>query len=202
MLISLISVSDTYNIINLEAKHIVALTKKHLPMDWQDTQSHVTWKPTTDHHPPKSWLMDFWKFLSTECDDLRDFIGVPLIPLEPFQNSGNSVPLAKLQKNTTLIFQSSGGSSLSDHVQKVLKKVGCTVIKRDECLRHHDIEIYVLAASPKNVLQVFLNSNRDQLIKDIASASRHDIEELKVYLSSVDSLSNAEWSLLSVLPIF
>ncbi|XP_073710989.1 sacsin-like [Misgurnus anguillicaudatus] len=193
---------NTCNIINLDAKHIVALTKNHLPMDWQETQGHVTWKPTTDHHPPKSWLVEFWKFLSTECDDLSDFIGVPLIPLEPLQNSGNSVMLARLQRNTTLIFQNSRGSSLSDHVQNVIKKVGCTVVKRDECLKHHDIESYVLPASPKNVLQIFLNSNRDQLIKDFASASLHEKEEVKVYLSSVDSLSNAEQNFLSVLPIF
>ncbi|XP_043105276.1 sacsin-like [Puntigrus tetrazona] len=80
--------------------------------------------------------------------------------------------------------------------------VGCTVIKRDECLRHHYIESYVLPASPRNVLQVFVNSNRDQVIKGIASASSHEREDLKVYLSSLDSLSTAEQDLLSMLPIF
>ncbi|KAL0183729.1 hypothetical protein M9458_019425, partial [Cirrhinus mrigala] len=43
---------------------------------------------------------------------------------------------------------------------------------------------------------------RDQVIKGIASASPHEIEELKVYLSSLDSLSFAEQDLLSMLPIF
>ncbi|XP_051565732.1 sacsin [Myxocyprinus asiaticus] len=191
-----------YNIINLDAKHVVALIKKHLPMDWRENQGHVTWKPAKDHHPPKSWLAEFWKFLSTECEELSDFCGMPLIPLEPLQNSGNSILLAKLQRNTTLIFQSSRGSILSDHVQKVVKMVGCTVIKRDECLRHHDIESYILPASPKNVLQVLMNSARDQVIKHIASASLHEKEEFKVYLSSLDSLSNAEQKLLSLLPIF
>ncbi|XP_056124418.1 sacsin-like [Rhinichthys klamathensis goyatoka] len=193
---------STYNIIDLDANHVVALTKKHLPMDWKVTQGHVTWKTAEDHHPPKSWLAEFWKFLSTEWNELNYFIDMPLIPLEPLQSSGNTVLLAKLQRNTTLIFQSSTVSSLSDHVQKVLRMVGCTVIKRDECLRHHDIDRYVLPASPRSVLQVFVNSHRDQLIKGIASASSQEKEELKVYLSSLDSLSNAEKILLSMLPIF
>uniref|UniRef100_A0A9J7XD11 HEPN domain-containing protein n=1 Tax=Cyprinus carpio carpio TaxID=630221 RepID=A0A9J7XD11_CYPCA len=191
-----------YNIINLNAQHVVALMKKHLPMDWKVTEGHVTWRTAEDHHPPKSWLVEFWKFLSSEWNDLSSFIDMPLIPLEPLRSSGNSVLLARLQSNTTLIFQSSTGSSLSDNVQKVLKMVGCTVIKRDECLRHHDIESYVLPASPRNVLQVFVNSNRDQVIKAIASASSHEREELKVYISSLDSLSIAEQDLLSMLPIF
>ncbi|KAF4109302.1 hypothetical protein G5714_010375 [Onychostoma macrolepis] len=191
-----------YNIINLDAQHVVTLMKKHLPMDWKVTQGHVTWKTAEDHHPPKSWLAEFWKFLSNEWNDLSSFIDMPLIPLEPLQSSGNSLLLARLQSKTTLIFQSSTGSNLSDNVQKVLRMVGCTVIKRDKCLRHHYIESYVLPASPRNVLQVFVNTNRDQVIKGIASASSHEREELKVYISSLDSLSIAEQDLLSMLPIF
>ncbi|KAL1276938.1 hypothetical protein QQF64_023611, partial [Cirrhinus molitorella] len=191
-----------YNTINLDAQHVVALMKEHLPMDWKVTQGHVTWKTADNHHPPKSWLAEFWKFLSTEWNELSSFIDMPLIPLEPLQSSGNSVILARLQSNTTLIFQSSAGSNLSDNVQKVLRMVGCTVVNRDECLRHHDIESYVLPASPRNVLQVFLNSNRDDVIKGIVSASSHEIEEFKVFLSSLDSLSIAEKDLLSMLPIF
>ncbi|CAM4608009.1 unnamed protein product [Leuciscus chuanchicus] len=197
-----LATKNIYNIINLDAEDVVALIKKHLPMDWKVTQGHATWKTAENHHPPKSWLAEFWKFLSTEWNELNHFIDVPLIPLEPLQSSGNSVLLARLQSNTTLIFQSSTASSLSDHVQKVLRMVGCTVIKRDMCLRHHDIERYVLPASPRSVLQVFVNSHRDQVIKGIASASSQEKEELKVYLSSLDSLSNAEKILLSMLPIF
>ncbi|XP_067299180.1 sacsin-like [Pseudorasbora parva] len=197
-----LATKSTYNIINLDANHVVALTKKHLPMDWKVNQGHLTWKTAEDHHPPKSWLAEFWKFLSTECFELNDFIDMPLIPLEPLQSSGNSILLARLQRNTTLIFQRSTASSLSDHVQKVLRMVGCTVIKRDECLRHLDIERYVLPASPRSVLQVFVNSHRDQVIKGIASASSQEKEELKVFLSSLGSLSKAEKTLLSMLPMF
>ncbi|XDV31219.1 hypothetical protein PO909_033960 [Leuciscus waleckii] len=193
---------STFNVINLDATHVVALTKKHLPKDWKVTQGHVTWKTAENHHPPKSWLAEFWKFLSTDLIELNSFIDVPLIPLEPLQSSGNSVLLARLQSNTTLIFQSSTASSLSDNVQKVLRMVGCTIIRRDVCLRHHDTERYVLPASPRSVLQVFVNSHRDKVIKGIASASSQEKEELKVYLSSLDSLSNAEKILLSMLHIF
>ncbi len=197
-----VCVSGIYNIINLDAQYVVTLMKEHLPMDWKVTQGHVTWKTAEDHHPPKSWLAEFWKFLSTEWNDLSSFIGMPLIPVEPLWSSGNSILLARLQRKTTLIFQSSPGSTLPDNVQKVLRMVGCTVIKRDECLRHHYLESYVLPASPRNVLQVFVNSNRDQVIKAIASASSQEREEFKVYLSSLDTLSIAEQDLLCILPIF
>ncbi len=197
-----VCVSGIYNIINLDAQYVVTLMKEHLPMDWKVTQGHVTWKTAEDHHPPKSWLAEFWKFLSTEWNDLSSFIGMPLIPVEPLCSSGNSILLARLQRKTTLIFQSSPGSTLPDNVQKVLRMVGCTVIKRDECLRHHYLESYVLPASPRNVLQVFVNSNRDQVIKAIASASSQEREEFKVYLSSLDTLSIAEQDLLCILPIF
>ncbi|XP_026063151.1 sacsin-like [Carassius auratus] len=193
---------NIYKIINLDVQHIVALTKKHLPMDWKGTQGHVTWKPSEDDHPPKSWLAEFWKFLSSDWIELSSFIDMPLIPLEPLHSSDSSILLARLQSNTTLIFQCSTGSNLSENIQNLLKTVGCTVIKRDDCLRHHDIESYVLPASPRNVLQVFVNSNRDQVIKGIGFASSRDREELKLYLSSLDTLSIAEQDLLSKLPIF
>ncbi|KAK2905342.1 hypothetical protein Q8A67_007141 [Cirrhinus molitorella] len=86
-----------YNIVSLDAQHVVALMKKNLPMDWKMTQGHVTWKTAEDHHPPKSWLSEFWKFLSTEWNDLSSFIDMPLIPLEPLQNSGTSILLASLE---------------------------------------------------------------------------------------------------------
>ncbi|XP_026877975.2 sacsin [Electrophorus electricus] len=193
---------DLYALINLDAKNVATLAKKHLPRDWKEGQGHVKWNSGKQDHPPKTWLTEFWKFLNTHWDELKEFIGMPLIPLEPLQKTGSCTLLARLEKNSTLIFQSSRESSLSDQIQKVLQTVGGTIIKKDECLKHHDIENYVLLTSPKNVLQVLLNCNGDKVISGITSASLHEKEELKTYLSSLESLSEAEQNLLSALPIF
>ncbi|XP_049341092.1 sacsin-like, partial [Astyanax mexicanus] len=194
--------ANLYKIIILDAKNVAAFARKHLPRDWIETQGQVKWNPSKDGHPPKSWLTEFWKFLNTHWVELKDFVGMPLIPLEPLQKTGSSTSLARLEKNSTLIFQKSRESSLPDQVQKVVKMVGGTVVRKDECLKHHDIESYVLTTSPRNVLQVLLNSARDKVMRGITSASLHEKEEFKMYLSSLDSVSDAEKRLLSALPLF
>ncbi|XP_072541474.1 sacsin [Salminus brasiliensis] len=194
--------TSLYKIINLDAKNVAAFAKKHLPRDWIETQGPVKWNPAKDGHPPKTWLTEFWKFLNTHWEELRDFIGMPLIPLEPLHKTGATSLLARLEEKSTLIFQSSQGSSLPDQVQKVVKTVGGTVVKKDECLKHHDIESYVLTTSPKNVLRVLLNSESDRVLSGITNASVHEKEEFKMYISSLDSLSDPKKHLLSVLPLF
>ncbi|XP_037395205.1 sacsin [Pygocentrus nattereri] len=193
---------DLYKIINLDMKNVASFAKEHLPRDWKETQGHVKWNYAKDGHPPKTWLTEFWKFLNAHWEELNEFIGMPLIPLEPLQKTGSSTLLAKLEKNPTLIFQSSRGSTLPDQVQKVVKIVGGTVIKKDECLKHHDVESYVLTTSPKNVLQVLLNTDSDKVVSCIASASLHEKEEFKTYISSMDCISHGENQLLSALPLF
>ncbi|XP_066542092.1 sacsin [Hoplias malabaricus] len=194
--------TDLYRIINLDAKTVAAFARTHLPSDWKETSGHVMWNSAKDGQPPKTWLTEFWKFLNTHWTELKDFIGLPLIPVEPLQKSGNCVVLARLERNSTLIFHSSKESSLPDPIQKVVKMVGGTVIKKDECLKHHDIESFVLTTSPKNILQVLLNSDCDKVIRGIVSASLHEKEEFKTYISSVDHISAAEKQLMSVMPLF
>ncbi|KAI4899384.1 hypothetical protein NFI96_024546, partial [Prochilodus magdalenae] len=193
---------DFYKIVNMDARNVAAFTKICLPSDWKETQGNVKWNYAKDGHPPKTWLPEFWKFLNTHWEELNEFIGMPLIPLEPLEKTGSSTLLARLEKNSTLIFQSSRESTLPDPIQKVVKMVGGTVIKRDERLKHHDIEFYVLTASPKNVLQVLLNSNSDKVITGFVSASLHEKEEFKTYMSSLDCVSDDEKRLLSALPLF
>ncbi|XP_026768484.3 sacsin-like [Pangasianodon hypophthalmus] len=194
--------SNLYQLINLDANNVATFAKKHLPRDWKEEKGHVKWNSVKDDHPPKTWLKEFWKFLNTHWTELRDFIGMPLIPLEPLQQAGSTIMLARLEEKSTLIFQSSRDSTLSDQIQKVVKAIGGTVIKKDECLKHHDIESYVLTPSPRNILHIFLNVDIDKVISGIAFASIHEKEEFKTYISSLDCLSDVEQDLLSALPIF
>ncbi|TRY91660.1 hypothetical protein DNTS_003327, partial [Danionella cerebrum] len=190
---------NIYNIINLDAKHVAELSRKSLPMDWKKAQGDVAWN-TSD--PPKTWLSEFWKFLDLNFKTLSYFLEMPLIPVEPLQSSGSVITLVRLQNNTTVIFESSVESALSNPIQSVLKKAGCSVIKRSEFLRHQELDRYVLPASPRNVLQVFMNAPRDRVIKGIESASPDQKEQMKGYLSSLTSLLDSEKSLLASLPLF
>ncbi|XP_035250649.1 LOW QUALITY PROTEIN: sacsin-like [Anguilla anguilla] len=195
--------TSTYNkIINMNSRIVAKLAIKSLPKDWQKTKGHVTWQMGNGQHPPMQWLSDFWKFLRTNWTELSSFVGMPLVPLKPLLDSTSSVILAKLQLNTTLMFQKSRQNSLSDQIAKVVGKVGGTIIKRDTFLDHTDLETYVLTPSPRNILHLFLNLEKHQVIHGIESASAAEKEELKSYLSSLDSLSLAEKGLLSELPFF
>ncbi|KAK2849709.1 hypothetical protein Q7C36_008492 [Tachysurus vachellii] len=194
--------SKLYQLINLDANSVAAFARKHLPRDWKETTGHVKWNSVKDDHPPKTWLKEFWKFLNTHWTELKDFIGMPLIPLEPLQQACSTGMLARLEEKSTLIFQSSRESTLSDQMQKIIKAIGGTVIKKDECLKHHDIERYVLTPYPRNVLQILLNSDIHKVVNGIASGSVHEKEEFKAYISSLDCLSDVEQDLLSALPIF
>ncbi|XP_035250647.1 sacsin-like isoform X3 [Anguilla anguilla] len=195
--------TSTYNkIINMDSRIVAKFAIKSLPKDWQKTKGHVTWQVGNGQHPPMQWLSDFWKFLKTNWTELSRFVGMPLVPLKPLLDSTSSVILAKLQLNTTLMFQKSRQSSLSDQIAKVVGKVGGTIIKRDTFLDHTDLETYVLTPSPRNILHLFLNLEKHQVIHGIESASAAEKEELKSYLSSLDSLSLAEKGLLSELPFF
>lgn len=194
--------SKLYRLINLDANIVAAFAKNYLPQDWKETKGQVKWNFVKDDHPPKTWLKEFWKFLNTHWNELGGFIGMPLIPLEPLEQAGSTVMLARLEERSTLIFQSSRESTLSDQIQKVVKAIGGTVVRKDECLKHHDIESYVRTPSPRNVLQILSNVDIDMVVSGIASASVHEKEEFKTYISSLDNLSGVEQELLSALPIF
>ncbi|KAK6304497.1 hypothetical protein J4Q44_G00250830, partial [Coregonus suidteri] len=197
-----LAATNTYKVFNVDAEIVATFAKKTLPKDWKQTGGHVTWEIGSGQHPPLKWLREFWKCLNTHWVDLRCFEGMPLIPIEPLHDTSHSVILARLQQNPTMIFQKSKQSILPDKIEEVMKKVGGTVINRDICLKHQDLDSYVLPPSPQNTLQVFMNLAASQVISGIRSAPYHEKEELKAYLSTLDSVTVHERDLLSKMPLF
>ncbi|MBN3311755.1 SACS protein, partial [Atractosteus spatula] len=154
-------------------------------------------------HPPTQWLQEFWKFLIRHFEVLEYFVGMPLIPLNTLQNDTRAITLARLMQNTTLVFQNSKQASLSGELAAVVSKAGGTVIsERDQCLKHQDLDTYILTPSPRNILQLFLNLGADRVIHGISSSSFEEREKLLIYFSSLESFSNAEKQLLLKLPLF
>ncbi|XP_041939470.1 sacsin-like [Alosa sapidissima] len=196
-----LATKETFNIINLDKNNVADLIKEHLPHDWKNEHDPVVWDLGNPEHPPRGWLIEFWKYLSSHWEELGHFVNLPLLPVESESHS-EYVLLAKLQEKPTLVFQQNKHGNLSEHIQNVVKKVGGTVIHRDECLKHHDIETFVLPPSPKSLLKVFLNLSSDQVIRGIQCASCTEKEEIKSFLSSLDSLSDEEQSIVSKMHLF
>ncbi|XP_053295044.1 sacsin [Pleuronectes platessa] len=193
---------DFYKVINIDADQVADYTRRFLPSDWKQTRTGlVTWNIGCSQHPPLKWLQQFWKFLNTHFKELSQFTEIPLIPISPLSVS-QVVSLAQLQKSTTLIFQKSKNISLPDEIAQLLSKAGGTVVKGNEWLQHIDLDSYVLCPSPRSVMKVLVNLDPQNLIGELMTASHTTREELKDYLSRLDSLSRSENDLLSKLPLF
>ncbi|KAI3355763.1 hypothetical protein L3Q82_004335 [Scortum barcoo] len=193
---------NLFKVINIDADHVAEYMRRYLPQDWKQMKTRlVTWDVSSCQHPPLDWLQEFWKFLNTHFKELSNFTGLPLIPVSPLSVS-QPVSLARLQQNTTLICQKSKQMNLPEQIAQLVNKVGGTVVRGNEWLRHEDLDSYVLCPSPGSVMKVLMNLNSQNLIKELKTISQGAREELKDYLSRLDSLSVSEKALLSELPLF
>lgn len=175
--------------------------KRYLPQDWKQMKTGVVTWNINSQHPPLDWLPVFWKFLNTHFKELSKFTGMPLIPVSPL-SVNKSVLLARLQEKTTLIFQTSKQMNLPGDIAELVNKAGGTVVKRIEWLKHEDLDSFVLCPSPGSVVKLFLNLDSQVLIRELRDASHRAHEQLKEYLSCLDSVSQIEKGLLSELPLF
>ncbi|XP_026001170.1 LOW QUALITY PROTEIN: sacsin-like [Astatotilapia calliptera] len=191
-----------FKIINVDASRVAEYTRRYLPPDCKQTGKNVvTWENGNIQHPPLDWFQEFWRFLNNHFDELSPFTDIPLIPVSPLSGS-QTVSVAKLQQNTTLIFQKSKQLNLPDQITQLLNKVGGTVVRGNEWLKHVDLDSYVLCPSPRSVLKVLMNLDFQHLVTELKSASYTAREELKDYLSYLDSLSKKEKDFLLKLPLF
>ncbi|KAM6979350.1 sacsin [Tautogolabrus adspersus] len=193
---------NLFKVFNIDADKVAEYMRSYLPHDWKQTRTGlVTWDTSSSQHPPLDWLQEFWTFLNTHFKELSKFTGMPLIPVSPLRH-GQHVSLARLQQNTSLIFQSSKQINLPEQIAQLVDKVGGTVVRGNEWLKHDDLDSYVLCPSPKSVMKVLVNLDTQELIRGLKTASHKAREELKEYLSRLDCLSVSEKALLSQLPLF
>ncbi|XP_034059871.1 sacsin-like [Gymnodraco acuticeps] len=193
---------NIFKVINIDAKRVAEYTKRFLPQDWkQMSKGHVTWDVSSNQHPPLEWLQEFWTFLNTHFKELSNFIGLPLIPVSPLSVS-QPVSLAILEQKTTLIFQKRKQMTLPEKITELVNKLGGTVVRENDWLKHEDLDTYVLGPSPRSVMKLLVNLDSHNLIRDLKTASHGAREELKDYLSRLDCLAVTEKDLLSKLPLF
>ncbi|KAK2839687.1 hypothetical protein Q5P01_013427 [Channa striata] len=191
-----------FKVINIDANKVAEYAKRYLPQEWkQTTAGLVTWDTNSSQHPPLDWLQQFWKFLNIHFNELSSFTGIPLIPVRPLSGS-QPVSLAQLQQNTTLILQKNKQSSLPDQIAQLIDRVGGTVVRGNEWLKHKDLDSYVLCPSPRGVMTVLRNLESQYLIQELKTTPLKVQEDLKDYLSRLDCLSWSEEDLISKLPLF
>uniref|UniRef100_A0A8C6Q6H5 HEPN domain-containing protein n=1 Tax=Nothobranchius furzeri TaxID=105023 RepID=A0A8C6Q6H5_NOTFU len=191
-----------FKVTNINADHVVQYTRRFVPQEWkQNGTALVTWNTDNASHPPLEWIQEFWKFLNTHFKELSCLTELPLIPVSPL-SVGEPVTLAKLKQNTTLISQKSKQNSLPKQLAQLVSNVGGTVLRGNEWLRHSDLETYVLSPSPRSIINLFMNLDIQRLIRAIQSESQTAREELKNYLSKLNSFSDGERDLLLTLPLF
>ncbi|XP_056145580.1 sacsin [Lampris incognitus] len=193
--------TNLFNVVNIDANQVTQYAKRCLPMDWEEMKiGHVTWNIDNSLHPPYEWLQEFWKFLNSHFGKLSQFIGMPLIPTSPLED--HPILLARLQNISTLISQKSKQTFLPDHIAQLVEKVGGTVVRGNEWLKHEDLDSYVLHPSSKSVMQVFANLNFQHVLSAVKTFSYEERQNLKVYLSGLDYLEVDEKDVLSRLPLF
>uniref|UniRef100_A0AAZ1WX83 Sacsin/Nov domain-containing protein n=1 Tax=Oreochromis aureus TaxID=47969 RepID=A0AAZ1WX83_OREAU len=191
-----------FRVISIDASHVAEYTRRYLPPDWKQTGKNlVAWENSNSQHPPLDWFQEFWSFLNSHFNELSPFTDIPLIPVSPLSHS-QTVSVAKLQQDTTLIFQKNKHLSLPDRIAQLVNKVGGTVVRGNEWLKHEDLDSYVLCPSPRSVLKVLMNLDFQHLLTELTSASHTACNELKDYLSYLDSLSKTEKDFLLKLPLF
>ncbi|XP_061648416.1 sacsin isoform X1 [Phyllopteryx taeniolatus] len=191
-----------FKIMVIDADQVAQYIRRYLPEDWKLLNTElVSWDINKSLHPPIDWLQEFWKFLNTHFTLLNRFIDIPLIPVGPLA-SNHSVLLAKMNPNTTLVFHQRRQISLPDEIAKLVTKVGGTVVRGNEWLKHDDLDSYVLCPSPRSIVTILMNIEYQHLVKELETTCPSTRKELKEYLSCLDSLSNSERDLLSKMPLF
>ncbi|KAM7407589.1 hypothetical protein PAMA_003352 [Pampus argenteus] len=191
-----------FKVINMDADQVKEYTWRYLPEDWEPTRTGlVTWDINNRQHPPLDWLQEFWKFLNNHFNELSGFIGMPLIPVSPLSVS-QPVLLARVQQKTTLIFLEGKQVSLPKQIAELVNEIEGTVVRGNEWLKHEDLDSYVLCPSPRSVTKILMNLDSQHVIRKLNTASHRAREELKDYLSRLDSLSSSEKDLLSRVPLF
>lgn len=158
------------NILIFNIQCFLKLLPEIFPADWR-YKSRVSWPADSkDKMPATSWLLLFWKYLDTHCNDLTIFDDWPIFP----SISGH---LHRGSKSSKLI----NVDPLPDALKQLLMKVGCKVLNSSYGVKHQSLSDYIYNADCAGVVNaIFQAASADTDIKSLF----HDItEEEKIGLS-------------------
>ena len=187
---------------------IAELLPACLPAEWRDEQQ-VTWDPATHGHPPKDWLEALWLYLARHCpNDLSAYEELPLIPMSA---GSPPLPLTRLTTNVPVIVRSLDGLCMADGLDRVLTKIGVTVI--DELPVYAKslplvCRLYVFAPTYIGVTRALLRLSlhgrralREKLLRHTDDDDKRKLRETLAKISPREMQPEYK-QLLSVLPLF
>ncbi|KAG2469708.1 SACS protein, partial [Polypterus senegalus] len=196
-----LAAEEIFNLYNLNERLVTEYIKQAVPGNWACGSEHVTWDLNNPSHPPSGWLEQVWSFLGKYCCNLSSFEGLPIIPLS--RASKDCVYLARLLKNTTLIFQTYNEYSLDEEMVAIIEKLGGTMIKGDNAfLAHKQLSQYVLPPSVSNVLTLISNIGTETVIKKVKTMSANEKDHLRYFLSEAKVFTQVQEIVISQLPVF
>ncbi|XP_077312337.1 sacsin-like, partial [Lithobates pipiens] len=182
----------------------VVLGKLHeaLPQSWRNHLDIVNWNPQDPDSPPVQWINTLWSFLQ-RYPTLHHFENQPIVPLNKVTEKSSNIQLARLKKKSTLLLKNKDGHLLDDCTSKLLEKAGCTIIREgNSWLWHKNLDVYILAPTPNNILKTLSHLNLDQVTKVLTDAPKEHIKLFCEVLSPAYSFTSPELEILYKLPIF
>ncbi|XP_053308456.1 sacsin-like [Spea bombifrons] len=191
------------NLVCLDEEVVCKALNEALPKTWHGGDNVVTWHPRDPTHPPVEWLSTFWAFLQRSDNILDVLEHQPLIPLDSVTENSTDIQLARLKKNTTLLFQEKDAYVLNNCLTTILKKVGCIIVAQENpWLWHKNLQLYILLPTPNNILKTFSNLNVAQIVQVFSYLPKEHIDIFCDYIAQAFSFTIQEQNILHQLPIF
>ena len=141
----------------------ILILKHLLPLSlgtWSSYNCHsdaIIWTPGMNGHPPISWLPDLWNRLC-EPIPLKDFEGLPIIPVEEVSQQKERitlVPLPDHNSSSNAYFIDNNRTLVSS---VILGKLGATVIHNNRFVFNHpDITSYISEINISTILSLLTN---------------------------------------------
>ncbi|XP_040182902.1 sacsin-like [Rana temporaria] len=190
------------NLVCLNEDVVLGRLHEALPKRWRNHLDIVNWNPQDQDSPLVQWINTLWTFLQ-RYSTLHHFENQPIVPLNKVTEKSTNIQLARLKKKTTLLLKNKDGHLLDDCTSKLLEKAGCTIIQEENSwLWHKNLDVYILAPTPNNILKTLSHLNLDQVTKVLTDVSEEDIKRFCEVLSQAYSFTFPELEILYKLPIF
>ena len=189
--------------VKLTPELVISYLRSSLPDEWFNPSSKkniVSWQPGSLGQPPEKWITDIWHWINDTFKSLKQFEGIPLIPLD----SNSQKSLCVIAKNSRLIFNSNFSQNmwLPSEVVGLLEAAGCVVLPYSSAFLHvchPDINSYIAPSSPAKVT-LLLGKSMESVEYYIKNSSNDEREALKVFFASSQKLTEEEKNVLRRLP--
>ncbi|KAL0374334.1 UNVERIFIED_CONTAM: Sacsin [Sesamum radiatum] len=175
------------NLVVFSVNEFVQLFSEFVPAEWK-YKMKVLWSPSSNStHPASSWFLLFWRYLQEQCEELSLFGDWPIIPAI----SGHLYRPSRQKKLLNL-------EKLSEKMQHVLVKIGCTILDSTYCIEHPDLINYVHDADAPGILDAIYDvSSSDGINQLLQCLEPNERDELRQFLLDPKWFVGRKWMILT-----